>query len=157
MPCETIFAADVFLIEDLEAVVTDVTPPGESPPTSVIRSDQDIEITVSWKTTGGGTGMIAGEWHLLVFAESLGPGPEVILVDPDDHIFDLEPGPAPEYSRVVNVSAGTLPVVGGHGVTLYKLTTSLTYFDASPGGRVRGEMACYVHGPIIQIYDVGPI
>ena len=151
MPCETIYADAVYRINDLTAVVGDVTPPGVSPPTRIIRSDQDIQISVSWNTTGLGTGMITGNWHLLVFAESVGPGDEVILVDPGDHIFPLDPGPSPRnYSRTFDISAGTLPVVGGHGVTLYKLTTTLTYFDAT---FARGPMACYVEGPIIQIYE----
>jgi len=151
MPCETIFAPAVFSIVNLQAVVEE---PGVSPPSMIIRSNVDWKITVSWTTTGSGTSMICGRWHLLVFAESIGPGSEVILVDPGDHIFDLEPGPSPvSYTRTFDVPQGRLPVVGGHGVTLYKLVTSLTYFAADGS---RGPIACYEEGPIVQMYDAQP-
>jgi hypothetical protein len=148
---ETIFLPANFRFENFVTEVSDVTPVGVSPPKTILDSDQDLQIKVSWENHGLATGMVDGRWHLLVMAESQGPGPEVILVDPGDHIFDLNPGPEPRsYSRTVDVPAGTLPVVGGHGVTLYKLITSLTYFDAAGN---RGPIAAYEEGPIIQIYE----
>jgi len=150
---ETPFAPAVFNFVDLEAVPHEHPAPGVplADPTTIIRTDQSWAIQVSWKNTGLATGMIDGKWHLHVFAESLGAGPEVTLTDlPEDHIFDLNPGPSPvSYSRHFHVNAGALPV-GPEGVRLYKLATSLTYIDAAGN---RGPMAAYVEGPIIQIYD----
>jgi hypothetical protein len=152
MPFETPFAEAVFTFEDLQAVPHEHPAPGLplADPTTIIRTDQSWAVQVSWRNTGLATGMIDGQWHLHVFAESLGPGAEVMLTDlPEDHIFDLEPGPAPSYNRHFHVNAGALPV-GPAGVTLYKLVTSLTYIDAAGN---RGPMAAYVEGPIIQVYD----
>jgi len=151
MPFETPFATPVFTFENLTAVPHEHPAPGVplAAPTTIIRTDQSWAVQVSWENTGLATGMIDGKWHLHVFAESMGQGVEKTLTDPNDHIFPLQPGPAPTYSRHFHVPAGSLPA-GPTGVTLYKIVTSLTYIDAAGN---RGPIAAYVEGPIIQIYD----
>ena len=153
MPFETPFLVTNFTFEDLEAVPHEHPAPTAplAAPATIIRTDQSWAVRVSWKNTGLATGMIGGSWHLHVFAESIGPGADVMLTDfPEDHIFELEPDPEPVvYDRHFHVFAGVLPV-GPAGVTLYKLVTSLTYIDLAGN---RGPIAAYVEGPIIQVYD----
>ncbi|GJM42070.1 MAG: hypothetical protein DHS20C20_23520 [Ardenticatenaceae bacterium] len=150
---ETPFDPACFRFENFSVVISEDAN-GITPPTRILQHDQDFYITVNWENQGTCTGMIAGEWHLLLFAESIGPGDEKIHFDPDAHIFDLNPGPAPTYSRTIRVPAGTLGVAGDHGVSLYRLIVSLTYFDAS-GVRMRGPISVFEDAITIQIYEEG--
>src|SRR5690242_15875016 len=64
-------------------------------PATIIRTDQSWAVNVNWQTTGIATGMICGEWHLHAYLESIGPGPDLDLVDAvsPGHIIPLTPGP----------------------------------------------------------------
>jgi hypothetical protein len=147
MPFETPFSKFLFA-----GVVTSLQQEnGGAYPETIIRTSQSWAVTVSWTTTGLATGMIAGDWHLHLFLESIGPGPDLDLIDADsaEHIIPLTPGPSPvHYSVRVDVPA-TAVVAPGQG-RLYKLAASLTYFE--PGGAA-GPMAAFEEGPILQFYD----
>ena len=154
---ETPFLPANFRFENFSVVITEDAA-GLTPPTTILQSDQAFAVTVSWENDGLATGMIAGEWHLLLFADAIGGPPEELVFEAGtDHIFDLTPPPGGgpvSYSKTIDVPAGRLPVVGGHGVTIYKLVVSLTYFDAS-GTRTRGPIAAFEDSVTIQIYDEG--
>lgn len=118
-------------------------PPG-APPSTIIRTDQDWSVHISWQTTGVCTGMITGKWHLHCYLESMGPGPDYDLIDPADHKIPLTPGPSPiPYKAHFDVKKGK--VAPG----LYRLVASLTYVE--PTGSP-GPMAGFVEGPMLQVY-----
>jgi hypothetical protein len=122
---------------------------GGALPETIIRTNQSWAVNVSWTTTGFVTGMIAGDWHLHLYLESIGPGPDLNIIDAADHIIPLTPGPSPvNYSVRVDVpaTAVTAPAAG----RLYKLVATLTYFE--PGG-APGPMAAFEEGPILQFYN----
>jgi hypothetical protein len=120
-------------------------------PASIIRTDESWAVNVRWTTTGLATGMIAGNWHLHVYLESIGPGPDRDLTDAiaPGHIIPLTPGVSPiNYFVHFDVLAGTItaPPAG----ILYKLAVTLTYFDASGAP---GPMAAFEEGPLLQFYN----
>jgi hypothetical protein len=123
-----------------------------APPSTIIRTDQSWAVNVSWVTTGFATGMISGLWHLHVMLESIGPGADLDLIDPADHIIPLTPGPSPvNYFAHFDVTPAQNPNVGASG-GLYKLVVSLTYREPS-AGNPPGPMAAFVEGPILQFYN----
>ena len=101
---------------------------GEAPRT-IIQTDDSWAVNVRWRTTGVGTGMITGTWHLHVFLESIGPGADLNLIDPADHVIPLTPDDSPvDYFVHFDVPATNNPTVPLAGA-LYKLVVSLTYFE----------------------------
>jgi hypothetical protein len=124
---------------------------GGAYPESIIRTSQSWAVNVSWTTTGFVTGMIAGEWHLHLYLESIGPGADLDLIDATgaDHVIPLTPGVSPvHYAVKIDVPAGTVaaPLAG----SVYKLVATLTYFDATGAP---GPMAAFEEGPILQFYN----
>jgi hypothetical protein len=132
-----------------------------APPSTIIRTDQEWHIHLSWETTGVGTGSIGGSWHVHAYLESLGPGNDVSIIDPADHVIPLTPGSSPvRYPasgeiilnvppNVVNLPTGTSMDTTG----LYKLVVALTYIDLTG---VPGPMAAFEEGPILQFFNPGP-
>ena len=120
-------------------------------PSTIIRTDQSWAVNVSWTTTGLATGMICGDWHLHVYLESIGPGPDLDLTDAiaPGHIIPLTPGLSPvNYFVHVDILANTVPAPLAGSV--YKLAVTLTYFDASGAP---GPMAAFEEGPMLQFYN----
>ena len=82
--------------------------------------------------------------HLHCYLERIGPGADLDLVDPADHIIPLTPGTSPvNYFVHFDVPAGA--VAAG----LYQLVVSMTYLE--PTG-APGPMAGFVEGPMLQFY-----
>lgn len=122
---------------------------GGAYPETIIRTNQSWAVNVSWTTTGLATPMIDGTWHLHLYLESMGPGPDLNLIDPPDHVVPLAPGLSPvNYSVRIDVPAFTVaaPLAG----VLYKLVVTLTYFDITGAP---GPMAAFEEGPILQFYN----
>jgi hypothetical protein len=146
MPIETPFSVPGAFAATITATVQDQN--GVSPAT-IIRTNQAWAVQVNWQTTGLATGMISGTWHLHAYLESLGPGDDLNLIDPNDLNIPLTPGSSPvNYSARLDVPANT--VVAPHSGTLYKLVVTLTYVE--PGGNP-GPMAGFVEGPVLQFYN----
>ena len=146
MPFETPFIVGGAFAGRIEASVHDQN--GVAPAT-IIRTNEAWSIHVNWRTTGIATGMIAGTWHLHAYLESLGPGPDLDLLDFGDLNIPLRPGSSPiDYSAHLDVPAGT--ATASHSGTLYKLVVTLTYIE--PTGQP-GPMAAYVEGPVLQFYN----
>lgn len=146
MPFETPFG-NAFA-GTISATVHEHTGAGDppAPPTTIIRRNNPWAINVRWQTTGIGTGMVTGRWHLHTYLESIGPGPDVDLIDPADHVISLTPGPSPvNYFVHFDVPASKNPPEG-----LYKLGISLRYLE--PTGSP-GPMAAFVEGPVLQLYN----
>ena len=148
MPFETPLAAGEFDVVNLSAfAVVHEEGPGPHPPTTIIRTDQPWHIHIQCDTVGSATGMITGNWHLHAYLESIGPGPERSLFDPDEHIIPLTPKTPPatvHYHKHPDIRAGVVPAGP------YKLIVAVTYIDADGNP---GEMAGYWEGPIIQFYN----
>ena len=144
MPFETPFDTAVFGGE----ITAEAHEHGGEPPQSIIRTNQSWAVNVSWKNTGSATGMIAGKYDLHLLLESIGPGDDLDLVDPNDHIIDLTPGPSPVIygPRHVFVPANKVPA------GIYKLVVMLRYLEPSPGNPP-GPMAAFYEVSVLQFYD----
>jgi hypothetical protein len=125
---------------------------GGVPPSTIIRTDQSWGINVDWTTTGAATGMIAGQWHLHVYLESIGPGNDLDLVDPADHVIPLTPGPSPiNYQVHFDVPANVVAIPPGDTRSRpYQLAVALTYIE--PNG-TPGSIAAIEMGSILQFYN----
>ena len=146
MPLETPFSVPGAFAGTITATVQDQN--GVTPST-IIRANQNWSVRVNWQTTGIATGMISGTWHLHAYLESIGPGVDLNLFDPNDLNIPLTPGPSPvNYSAQIDVPANT--VVAPHSGIIYKLVLTLTYVE--PGG-APGPMAAFVEGPVLQFYN----
>ncbi len=157
MPFETPFG-NLFAGTITATVHEHDAPPG-APPLTIIRTDQDWAVNVSWETTGLATGMITGNWHLHCFLESIGTGADLDLIDPgpsggpSDHVIPLKPGTSPvPYFVHFDVPAGrvNIPDPVPPAGRLYRLVVSLTYREPTGGP---GPMAGFVEGPILQFYQ----
>ena len=141
MPFETPFAPGAF-----DGTITATAHEhGGTGPQSVIRTDQSWAVNVNWTNTGIATGMVSGFYHLHLLLERMGPGNDLDLIDPADHVIPLTPGPSPvSYFRHVDVNAGAV----SPGV--YKLVVLLRYIE--PGG-APGPMSAYEEiSPLIEFY-----
>jgi hypothetical protein len=124
-------------------------------PQTIIQTGKHWSVHINWKTFGPANAMVGGSWHLHAYLESVGPGPDLDLIDsppptPTDHVIPLTPSSSAEvaYSAHLDVPAGTVtaPLAG----RIFKLVVTLTYFDLLGGP---GPMAAYVEGPIVQFYN----
>lgn len=152
MPFETPFSALPGLFD---ATITSFQHEiGGAAPSTIIRTDQTWHIHVSWQTTGLVTGMIGGSWHIHAYLESVGPGNDVSVVDPADHVIPLTPGVSPvNYNVVLDIPANVVGLPPGTGMNdtgLYKLVVALSYIDLSNDP---GPMAAFEEGPILHFYN----
>lgn len=116
-------------------------------PASVIRTDQEWAVRVRFETSGGLSEHLPGTWHLGVYLESIGPGPEAQVAL--KHV-PLTPGPGTVvYNEDLVIPANTI-AVPNHQTTPFKLVTTVSFIwpDGTPG-----PMAGYLEGPIIQMYN----
>ncbi len=141
MPFETPLPSGFFDVSDITAKVREY---GGVPPTTVIRTNQAWDLLVEWTASGVLTSWIAGKWDMHIYLESMGPGEDLDLTDPNEHEVPLTPGPTPvTYTYHPDFKAGIVPPGS------YKLVFTVRYIDAS--GRP-DQMAGYWDGPIIQFY-----
>ena len=124
---------------------------GVTPPARIIRADHNWAVQVDWETTGAGTEIITGTWHLHAYLESIGPNEaDEDLIDFGDLNIPLTPGDSPvSYTAKIDVPASRIGPNVSHSGSIYKLVVSLTYLGplASPG-----PMAAFVEGPTVQFY-----
>jgi hypothetical protein len=150
MPFETPFPPALFAgtITAVEHEHGGVTPP------SIIRTDQSWAVNVSWTTTGLATGMICGDWHLHLYLESIGPGPDLDLIDAVNpgHIIPLTPGLSPVgYFVHFDVFAGN-GSPGGSPLQISRHVDLLRRFRRSwSDGCFRGRSSPAVLQPVICI------
>ena len=141
------------LTGNISAVVRDDT--GEEP-TLIIKAGAPWAVDINWELKGKNWHMIAGNWHVHVNLESIGPGPELSLVDFGDPDCQNQPLPSAngEYSCRFDVPGSVIsPAVVPHQGLAMKLVVLLTYVD--PLGH-RGPMAAYWEGPVLQFYEDHP-
>lgn len=118
-------------------------------PTRLIRTDTPWRVELNWKLEGDPDviAMICGRWHVHVRLESMGPGGELSMFDPDCDI-PLKPAD-PNYTCSFDVPAGR--VQAAHDGTPYRLVVTLTYRNSV--GRA-GPMAAYYDAGIYTFYNV---
>ena len=115
-------------------------------PVTMIRHEQQWGARFKWTTDGGLNYMMAGEWHLQIFLESVGgaefsfpPGMGEAKVR-----FESEPY---EYDKDIEIPAEKVP----DGV--YRLVASIVLLGPT---NVPGPVAGFAEGPMVKFYTVGP-
>jgi hypothetical protein len=126
----------------------------------VLNPQQTFDIKVDWKIDGNiaelwlsALAVASPNWVVTAYAESIGPGPEQILVAKDVPVLPLPSANPPfAYSTTLTVPANTLPeenpgdpLVSG----VYKLvvTVFLDSVFGSPGYDIMG----FAEGPVIKM------
>ena len=144
MPFET---PNIDLVGNITASVHEH---GGVAPTTIIRTDTSWAVNINWSLLGTNWQMIGGTWHVHVNLESMGPGPELSLVDFADPACMNAPLPSVDgqYFCHFDVPAGV--ATAAHQGTAYKLVVLLTYRNllGQPG-----PIAAYYEGPILQFYN----
>jgi hypothetical protein len=128
-------------------------------PNHVLDPTKDFTITVTWRLEGPDVplwlaGLAPADWSVAAYAESMGPGPEVILAEetePRLNFTDLG-GFVKEWTHTLNVPAGSLAEenpgpAGPSGV--YKIVA--TVFLNSNLGIPGFDMAGFSEGPIVKV------
>lgn len=144
---------NIELVGNISAVIHDEV---GVDPTTIIKAGDPWSVHIEWEMTGKNWHMIAGKWHVHVNLESIGPGPELSLVDFADKNCMNQPLPSPtgKYRCHFDVPGDVIDkdVVPHQGLAM-KLVVLLTYVD--PLGH-RGPIAGYWEGPILQFYEDHP-
>jgi hypothetical protein len=121
---------------------------------TIISTSQTWRIHVRWETRGPLNALLTGNWHIHAYLESIGPGAEISVVDPADHVIPLVPAPGVSfYAADLDVPANVVGLPAGVAMDttgLYKLVVALTYIG--PTG-VNGPIAAYEEGPVLQFYN----
>lgn len=129
----------------LDMTVEVLDPNGIHPPHTIIQVEDAWQIKVEWEFDGNAWRSLGGNWLLSVYAESIGEGPEKALADNVSVPFNG----TGEYEETVDVPAFDPVTLAGLPVGAYRLVTLLTAENFG----VRQEMAAFMEGPIIQIYE----
>lgn len=124
-------------------------------PNLVIDPSQDFDIQLEWRLAGNDVGMyiaaLGGNWSIEVFAESVGPGPELRIVA--DNTVPAAPAlNLRDYKVTLTVPAGTLqegnPGAGDpSGVYRLVATVFLNAGLNAPGKDIVG----FAEGPMIMV------
>lgn len=141
MPLEVPFPN--ILSGSISASVLDPQDPGT--PQTIIETDDDWNVDVHWQLQGPLAPFLAGTFTLRIFAESLAASSFEGQIGATQ-TFNLNAAPPSttrNYAANVVIPAGSVPT----GV--YKITTVLTYANLG----VPLEMAGFVEGPLVQLYD----
>jgi hypothetical protein len=131
-------------------------------PNLVLNPNRPFEVRVDWTLTGSEVPVYLkaledSDWIVTVYAESMGPGPEVKLgegTEPNGFTVSTSPTPAFSWSHTLSVPAGLLVeedpgVPGASGVYLLTATVFLNSDIGSPGFDVVG----FRQGPMIKVED----
>ena len=113
-------------------------------PNRVIDDQLPFDVTINWTVQPPATAaLLDGQWTVKVYAESMGPGPELLI---GTAVVAATGGPA--YSASINVPAGTLPSDVPPDSGVYKLVVVITYRNTL---NVLTEMAAFSEGPMFLL------
>jgi hypothetical protein len=127
-----------------------------TPSENIVRIDQPWEVSLQWTVTGLVVPAMAGDFHLTVYLEALGPGADLDLPNvpgPDEEVIAFTSGTLGVLTRTFNhtisFGAGTPALPANVRQRSYKLIVAVTYTetDGTPG-----PMAAFTEGPIVQFY-----
>lgn len=133
--------------------VIDPAAPGHTP-NLVLDPSKPYEIEVEWALDGTDVPLyisaLDDKWNIQVFAESMGPGPELKIAE-DNSLAKGAPGVNVTYSKTVTIPAGVLQEGNpGQDVSgVYKLTVAV--FLNSSLGAPGFDIAGFAEGPIIRV------
>ncbi|MBI1278663.1 MAG: hypothetical protein GC179_11105 [Anaerolineaceae bacterium] len=115
-------------------------------PLNIVRLSDPWHVHVQWSVNGSIVPLIAGTWHVRVYAESMGPGAEM-EVGSLDVAVNAEPlsGLSRSYDRRIIVPANLAGLTDG----VYRITTVLTIDN----GGARGMIAAFDQGPLMQFFQ----
>jgi len=128
----------------------------------VLDPTREFKIKLDWAIDGNvaelwlsALAIDSPDWIVTAYAESVGPGPEQILVTKNVPVNPLPSANPPfEYSTTLTVPPGTLaeenpgdPLVSG----VYKLV--VTVFLDSTFGSVGYDIMGFVEGPVVKVED----
>ena len=126
----------------------------------VLDPTKDFDISVAWKIDGNiselwltALAIDSPNWVVTAYAESIGPGPELILVTQNVPVLPLPSASPPfAYSVTLNVPPNTLqeenpgdPLVSG----VYKLV--VTVFLNSTFGQDGYDVMAFSEGPVVKV------
>jgi hypothetical protein len=127
-----------------------------TPSENIIRTDQPWEVALKWDVTGLVVPAMAGDFHVTIYLEALGPGVDQDLPNvpgPDEVVIPFISGTLTGLTRTFNhtigFTAGTPALPANVRQRAYKLIAAVTYTetDGTPG-----PMAAFTEGPIVQFY-----
>ncbi len=115
-------------------------------PLNIVRLSDAWHVHVQWNIKGSIVPLINGTWHVKVYVESIGPGPEMEVASMDVPV-NAEPlaGLARSYNRRIVIPANLPNLIEG----LYRVTTVITIEN----GGARGMIAAFDEGPILQFFQ----
>lgn len=124
---------------------------GDTPSNNILRADQPWSLHVHWHTTGTLVPILQGFWHLDMYLERMGPGPDLKLPLGPGIDIPLTPGPGTQfYNPFINIPAGTV-TAGPGNPSVYKVVVTVTYRYSENGPF--GLMSGFIEGPIISFYN----
>lgn len=126
------------------------------PSENIVRIDQPWQVKVDWKVTGLVVPAMAGNFHITIYLEALGPGLDEDLpnvIGPDEVVVPFISGALAgltrSFSRTINFGAGTPALPANVRQQLYKMVVAVTYTETNSSP---GPMAAFSEGPIVQFY-----
>ena len=133
------------------AEITVKDPAGITPPSTIIKTDDAWQVEVKWEIDGVAASFIGGEWEVSVFVEAIGPGAEKqVGTTKNVPLSDAAPLPLPRaYTTAVDVPAFDPNTGAGLDKGAYRLITLVNYKNQN----MPLEMAAFVEGPILQVYE----
>ena len=118
-------------------------------PVTIIRADQDWIVNLHWDFKGSLTPMICGQWCIHLYAESMGPGPELELHPYDrPNYLKVDPCGNGEYYFPFEVAKGK--ITAAHCSTPYKLIATVTLENECDRPC---PVAGFVELPVVQFYQ----
>lgn len=120
-------------------------------PNQVLETDLDWAVKVDWSIFGPDAPAIGGDWHIKVFVESMGPGPEKKIGEKDVPVSAAAPSLDRHYTTKINMPAGTI-ATDGHEDGVYKLVTVITHSNSGAGITKLDKMAAFAQEPLLQFY-----
>ncbi len=141
----------------MDAHTFELAEPGLPITGKIIRTTQDWGVTVEWEMHGALAAFLDGEFHLRVYYESIGTGPEGELPIAGDVLVNALSGaltfpagvPTRNYTKDITVTAGTVPA------GTYKLVVLLQLWSCCPAPH-KYPIAGMVELRVIDIFDPGP-
>ncbi len=128
-----------------------ITDPG-LPPTEIIEAGVAFNVSINWSVTGPAVPMMAGTWNVAVRFESIGPGPEILLLAPA--VAFTAGAFVPPFTRnYVGLTSVTVPAPA-LTVGAYSMVVLLTY--VTPSG-LPGPLAGVSDEKIVQIIPNSPL
>jgi hypothetical protein len=136
------------------AEITVKDPAGITPPSTIIQTDDAWQVEVKWEIDGAIAPFIGGEWEVSVFVEAIGPGEEKqVGTTKNVPLSNAAPLPLPrQYTTAVDVPAFDPNAGVGLDKGAYRLVTLVNFKHLG----VPLEMAAFVEGPILQVYEPKP-